>query len=142
MMATTRLYSLSRTSGIGRRSLPNACTYQHFCLQRARGSCRPFSSSSHRLEQQQQHRKESFSSRLRAALGKTKIQWYPIPVGLGVGFLGFLQFTKIQRRERERIEAEREEEYETPSGRPKKRPRTRPSGPWYAVAMWTFREDC
>lgn len=97
---------------------------------------RLFNVSARRCERQQdRHRKESFSSRLRAALGRTKVQWYPIPVGLGIGFLGLLQFTKIQRRERERLEAERQaaeddDAEEQSTGRPRKRHRPRPSGPW------------
>lgn len=84
-----------------------------------------------------QHRKESFGSRLRTALAKTKIEWYRIPVGIGVGFLGFLQFQRVRAREEARIEEERsrygESDEEPADGkRPKRRPRVRPSGPWYA----------
>lgn len=85
----------------------------------------------------QQHRKESFGSRLRTALANTKIQWYPIPVGVGIGFLGFLQFQRVRAREKARIEEEQamygEEENGEANGngrRPKRRPRIRPSGPW------------
>jgi len=53
-----------------------------------------------------------------------KIEWYPIPIGLGVGFLGLVQFYKVYTREKEK-----EEEGEVES-RPKKRPRVRPDGPW------------
>lgn len=56
------------------------------------------------------------------------MQWYPIPVGLGIGFLGFVQFYKTQAREKERLE--REAADEEPGVRPKKRPRVRPDGPW------------
>jgi phosphatidylserine decarboxylase len=88
----------------------------------------------------QRHRKESFSSRLRTAWANTPIQWYPIPVGVGVGFLGFLQFQRVRAREQARIEqeeqrmAKEDEDAENNGRRPKKRPRIRPSGPWYAYA--------
>ena len=77
---------------------------------------------------------ESFTSRLREALGKTKIVWKPIPVGLGIGFLGLLQFYKVHQREK--ASAEEEERRSAASGygdkdeRPRKRKKIRPSGPW------------
>ncbi|KAI9809792.1 MAG: hypothetical protein M1825_000225 [Sarcosagium campestre] len=89
----------------------------------------------------------SFGSRLRAALGKTKVEWYPIPVGLGIGFLGIAQFYRIRRREenaREKesllVEGEAEAEGGHPEGRgrPKKRKRIRPSGPWQVQVMSTL----
>lgn len=95
-----------------------------------------FSTSSARFEQHS-HRKESFSSRLKAALGNTKVIWYPIPVGLGIASLGLLQFYKIQKRENAaRLqEAQNKDDGfkndgEAEPDRPKKRPRIRPSGPW------------
>lgn len=96
---------------------------------------RPFTSSTTRY-QQQQHRKESFSSRLREALARTRIQWYSIPAVAGIGFLGLLQFTKVQRRERARLEEEGLYGGDGSGGEPpKKRKRTTPEGPWYAQAM-------
>ncbi len=71
--------------------------------------------------------RDRFGSRLRHALNDTKIKWYPIPVGLGIGFLGFIQFYKTQARERERLEREASQEQEP---RPTKRSRVRPDGPW------------
>ena len=67
-----------------------------------------------------------------AALRNTKIQWYPIPVGLGIGFLGLVHFYKTQARERERLEREAAaaDGGDPGSGPPKKRPRVRPDGPW------------
>jgi phosphatidylserine decarboxylase len=52
----------------------------------------------------------------------SKFRWYPIPVGLGVGFLGLVQFYKVYTREKEK-----DGEIE----RPRKRRRIRPDGPWY-----------
>lgn len=74
--------------------------------------------------------KESFKSRLGAALGKTKIEWYPIPVGLGIGFLGLVQFFRAKKAEERRQERERAEwNDEGLSYEPI--PRVRPSGPWH-----------
>lgn len=82
--------------------------------------------------------KKPFTTRLRDALGKTGIVWKPIPVGLGIGFLGLLQFYKVQKREQAATAAAEEEEGERYSRsitedngeRPKRRKRIRPSGPW------------
>ncbi|RQM08155.1 hypothetical protein DH86_00000601, partial [Scytalidium sp. 3C] len=80
--------------------------------------------------------KESFGSRLRKALRETKIQWYQIPVGLGIGFLGLLQFYKVSEREKARIAEEAQDgEKQT---RPKKRERIRPTGPWQVQVMSTL----
>lgn len=62
-----------------------------------------------------------FSQRLGDALRNTKIQWYQIPVGLGIGFLGLVQFYKVSAREREKQEG---------GEKPKPRQRIRPDGPW------------
>ncbi|EOD47036.1 putative phosphatidylserine decarboxylase proenzyme protein [Neofusicoccum parvum UCRNP2] len=58
---------------------------------------RNFTVSARRLESGQNHRKESFRARLSEALRNTKIEWKPIPIALGVGFLGAFQFYRIQR---------------------------------------------
>ncbi|KAI9932187.1 hypothetical protein ASPWEDRAFT_39952 [Aspergillus wentii DTO 134E9] len=81
--------------------------------------------------------KGSFGSRLRFALRNTKVEWYPIPVGLGIGLLGLLQYYKTQRAERRRIEQEAwEEAWEY--GKPPPRQRIRPSGPWQVQIMSTL----
>lgn len=87
---------------------------QRHCL----GSPRQFSSNS--------GKRPRFSQRLGEALRNTKIQWYQIPVGLGIGFLGLVQFYKVSSREREKAEADGT----ASSGRPAPRPRVRPDGPW------------
>lgn len=104
-----------------------------------RQAFRSFSSSARQFQQKEY--KESFGTRLRRALGETKIKWYPIPVGLGVGSLGLLQLYKVNEREKARQREEDEEDVYLRSvgpeegrdaeGRPKKRHRIRPSGPWY-----------
>ena len=81
---------------------------------------------------------ESFRSRLGAALGKTKIKWEPIPIALGVGFLGAFQLYRIQRREKHtQTELDRGEDVDQ-QGRPKKSERIRPSGPWTVQVMSTL----
>jgi phosphatidylserine decarboxylase len=83
-------------------------------------------------------------------LGETKIKWYPIPVGLGIGFLGLVQFYKVNGRERSRREEEWENDGylkstgsggengdESIGGRPKRRERIRPSGPWFVPSFST-----
>lgn len=119
---------------------------QSQCICRCRNP--RFFSSSARLYRQKPHYKDSFGSRLRKALNETKIKWYPIPVGLGIGFLGLGQLYRVNEREKARI---REEELEDdgvvkivgsggegePGGRPKRRERIRPTGPWF-VSMICF----
>ncbi len=70
---------------------------------------------------------------------RTKIEWKPIPVALGIGFLGGVQLYRVQQREKKRKEDEDEEariaeeergQSEDSRGRPKRRKRIRPSGPW------------
>ncbi|KAF2183707.1 phosphatidylserine decarboxylase [Zopfia rhizophila CBS 207.26] len=97
---------------------------------------RCFSSSRRVLDQQNYHRKESFRSRLNSALKNTKIEWKPIPVALGVGFLGLYQFYRIQRRE-QHTQSNGNESGEG-NGRPEKRERIRPSGPWQVQIMSTL----
>ncbi|KAL2074721.1 hypothetical protein VTL71DRAFT_8500 [Oculimacula yallundae] len=109
---------------------------------------RPFSSSARSYRQNPQY-KDSFGTRLRRALNDTKIKWYPIPVGLGIGFLGLGQLYRVNEREKART---REEEWEDdgvvkfagsggegePGGRPKRRERIRPTGPWQVQVMSTL----
>ncbi|KAF1364592.1 phosphatidylserine decarboxylase [Lizonia empirigonia] len=97
---------------------------------------RPFSAS--RCLHEQPHRKESFRARLGAALGKTRVKWEPIPIALGVGFLGAFQLYRIQRRDKHtQTELDRDEHVDQ-QGRPKKRDRIRPSGPWTVQVMSTL----
>ena len=74
-----------------------------------------------------------FRARLRSALGDTRVHWkYRIPVGLGIGFLGAVQFYRVQEREKKRYEEERNalESSADEMGRLERRKRVRPSGPW------------
>lgn len=52
-----------------------------------------------------------------------KIEWYPIPIALGVGFLGLMQGYKVYTREEKQEDGDLEP-------KPKKRARIRPEGPW------------
>lgn len=128
------------------RRVPTLPQLQSQCICRCHKS-RPFSSSA-RLYRQQTNYKESFGTRLRKALNDTKIKWYPIPVGLGIGFLGLGQLYRVNEREKAR---RREEEAEddrlvkvigtggddAPGGRPKRRERIRPTGPWFVAVLLT-----
>lgn len=107
-----------------------------FC-QRLRSAAR-FSTST-RARQDQRPDNGPFRTRLRTALRSTKVRWKPIPVGLGIGFLGAVQFYRVREREKARQQEQddalesreghpKEEQH---TGRPKKRQRVRPSGPWW-----------
>ena len=56
-------------------------------------------SHSTRNNKNQKYRAKSFTFRLRRALRDTKVQWRPIPIGLGVGFLGIFQLYRVQRKD-------------------------------------------
>lgn len=77
-----------------------------------------------------------FSQRLGEALRNSKIQWYQIPVGLGIGFLGLVQFYKVSSREREK--QRNGENGELEEGTPAKRPRVKLEGPWQVRVMSTL----
>lgn len=81
--------------------------------------------------------KSTFGSRLRYALRSTKIEWYPIPVGVGIGLLGLLQYYRIRRSEKRRLEKQAlGEAWE--NERPLPARRVRPSGPWQVQIMSTL----
>ena len=117
------------------------------CLYRQRIGlgARHFRTSPARSEQQH-HRKESYASRLRSALASSPIRWRPIPVGLGIGFLGVWQFYRIQQRQQERqweqdrgFHTSPELEGDEENGKkPRKRDRIKPSGPWQVQVMSTL----
>lgn len=96
--------------------------------------------SARRFEQQA-HRKEAFSSRLRSRLAATPVKWRPIPIGLGIASLGVLQFFRIQQRRKEEewfhTDAQQQVE-ENGKTKPRKRDRIRPSGPWQVQIMSTL----
>jgi phosphatidylserine decarboxylase len=147
------------TRAIASYARPRICTQKH-ALKRVRllapnGECvcrchksQPFSSSS-KLYRQHPNYKDSFGTRLRKALSETKIKWYPIPVGLGIGFIGLAQLYRVNEREKARREEEWDDDGYVKStgsngeggekdseGRPKRRKRIKPTGPW-CVFHWT-----
>lgn len=81
--------------------------------------------------------KGSFGSRLRVALRHTKVEWYPISVGLGIGLIGLIQIYRSQRAEKWRGDREAENEG-FDDERPPRRPRVRPDGPWHVQIMSTL----
>lgn len=78
-----------------------------------------------------------FGSRLRTALNDTKVVWKPIPIGLGIAFLGGFQFYRTQARKNEEEKAQQEGNGENGEKVPK-RHRIRPSGPWQVQIMSTL----
>ncbi|TPX19266.1 phosphatidylserine decarboxylase 1 [Coccidioides immitis] len=100
---------------------------------------RQFSSSRYwqRGSQNQNERpngNQSFWAKLSFALSKTKVEWYSIPVGLGIAYLGFVQIYKIQKAEKEKQLQESGEGYEEVP----RRKRVRLSGPWQVQMMSTL----
>lgn len=83
-----------------------------------------------------------FRSRLRTALRKTRIEWKPIRVALGIGFLGIVQCYRVREREKRRPEEDKNvtnKTEEEDNDRPRKRKRIRPSGPWYVNLLGLSR---
>lgn len=96
---------------------------------------RRFATSARRYHgEARQKNRGPFRTRLRSALRDTKVEWRPIPIGLGITFLGAAQFYRGRQREKRRKEEEEEHEQSQSeaekSGKPTKRKRIRPSGPW------------
>lgn len=83
--------------------------------------------SSRRSWKQESGKGESFTKRAGRAWRDTKIEWKPIPVALGIGFLGVWQFWRIQKREAADADGQ--------TGSVPKRDRIRPSGGGWQVAI-------
>lgn len=120
------------------RSL-RAPSYTCLFCQSTRIAARRFTASARHNQEGSTSSGGSFRTRLRASLRKTKVDWKPIPVALGIGFLGVVQFYRVRQREQRRQEEENEEARsqdkdhgtdEEKKARPKKRKRIKPSGPW------------
>lgn len=91
-------------------------------------------SRSRSLREEKRHSgQESFSSRLGKAWKDTKIEWKPIPIGLGIAFLGVLQFARVSQRE-----SEHDVQTEGDGKRPPKRQRIYPTGGWQVQIMSTL----
>lgn len=83
-----------------------------------------------------------FSQRLGEALRKTKVQWYRIPVGLGIGFLGLVQFYKVSSREKDKEKRKELQDVQEEGKKPRRRARVRPEGPWYVNASTCGGDVC
>ena len=108
---------------------------------RHKASVRHFSKSwrqYHKENNNENNAKGGFGSRLRFALRNTKVEWYPIPVGLGIGLLGLLHFYKSQRAERDRVARENAGDEWENGVRPPRRPRIVPTGSWQVQFMSTL----
>ncbi|CEO59127.1 Putative Phosphatidylserine decarboxylase [Penicillium brasilianum] len=109
---------------------------------RHKASVRQFSSKSWKQYQKENNHegkaRGGFGSRLRFALRNTKVEWYPIPVGLGIGLLGVLHFYKSQRAERDRNAQDEAGDAWENGKRPPRRPRVVPTGPWQVQVMSTL----
>ncbi|EXJ94897.1 phosphatidylserine decarboxylase [Capronia coronata CBS 617.96] len=90
-----------------------------------------FSNTQKRWKESRGDGKESFTSRLGKAWRETKIEWKPIPIGLGIGFLGLLQFMRVRAREG----GAQEGSSETDGGRPPRRQRIYPTGGGWQVQI-------
>ncbi|KAF3913156.1 hypothetical protein AA313_de0203898 [Arthrobotrys entomopaga] len=87
---------------------------------------RPFSSSKSSDSQ------ESFSKRLKSAWNDTPIKWYPIPVGLGIAYLGFKHYSTVVERERQIAEQDID------PNDPNRKKKVRVSGPWQVQILSTL----
>ncbi|KPM43561.1 Phosphatidylserine decarboxylase proenzyme 1, mitochondrial [Neonectria ditissima] len=114
-----------------------AAAPRHSVLATPRSRCLPRpSAASTRSFASNSGKRPRFSQRLGEAMRNTKIQWYQIPVGLGIGFLGLVQFYKVSAREQEK---QREIQAGFDDGKPaRRRPRIRPDGPWQVQVMSTL----
>lgn len=93
--------------------------------------------SSSQRQQQSEQKRDPFRKRLRAALDSTQIVWRPIPLALGIAFLGGFQLYRVQVREQQRIDDEwaRKHDSEDGNGKLVRRHSIRPSGPWSVQIM-------
>lgn len=90
---------------------------------------RSFTSSPRAYRQRvpSQGEKESFTSRAGKAWRNTRIEWKPIPIALGIAFLGAFQLYRIRRREATDADLD--------VGQIPRRERIRPSGGGWQVAV-------
>ena len=104
---------------------------------------RAFRSTSWCGEKGEARNDASFHTRLGRAWRATKIEWKPIPVGLGVGFLGAVQFWRVRARQREEADRASGTTSDRSDGNdegahPGQRGRNRDSGPWQVQVMSTL----
>lgn len=130
------LYRRSFISHQGPRPLWESYSFQSIACRTSYGRLqlqqkRHFRNTQRRWKEGKGDREESFASRLGKAWRETKIEWKPIPIGLGIGFLGLLQFMRIRAREG----GAQEGSTETEGGRPPKRQRIYPTGGGWQVQI-------
>lgn len=82
-----------------------------------------------------------FRTRLRSALRKTRVEWRPIPITLGIGFLGAVQLYRVRKREQANEDDQEQEDRSQQSHKPAKRKRIRPSGPWSEQSSHSMEID-
>ena len=97
-------------------------------------SCRSLSTSTARRRPDTR----PFGAKGRARLRDTKLEWRPIPIGLGIAVVGALQLYRTQAREREASSGEHDDSDSSTAHTPKKRKRIKPSGPWQVQVMSTL----
>lgn len=142
-MAAPRTCSMSYNAG--RLTKATSLRSPHFVgllQQQTRCSARRFATSTpRRIKDGGTKNQEPFRSRLLAALRSTKLDWSPVPIVVGIAFLGAFRFYRVRERERKRQEREDAQSFQDrdgdggEQGRPKKRKRIRPSGPWYDILL-------
>ncbi|KIV97282.1 phosphatidylserine decarboxylase [Exophiala mesophila] len=94
---------------------------------------RPFSNNPRLRQDRKESDEEPFATRLGKAWRKTKVEWKPIPIGLGIALLGFIQFLRIRNRPVNSQEGGGDADGHGP--RPPKRPRIYPSGGGWQVQI-------
>lgn len=109
---------------------------------RQKASVRHFSSKSwkqyNKDNNYENQSRGGFGSRLRFALRNTKVEWYPIPVGLGIGLLGLLHVYKSHREEKDQVSKSASGEGVENEQKPPRRPRVVPTGSWQVQFMSTL----
>ena len=112
-----------------------SCLYRHQATMRLSLRRRRVPQAQHRGLHQSRQRPQNTSQ-------GSKVQWFSIPVSVGIGVVGFLHLYKgyksnsngeegSAKQLEQQEKAERQEiQEEAGTRRPKKRPRIRPDGPW------------
>ncbi|CAG8611588.1 1842_t:CDS:2 [Funneliformis caledonium] len=69
--------------------------------------------SASRFQQKSQEKERPFAERLNETWKKTKVTWYPIPIGLGIAFIAFQHLLRVYTREKKRKEQDSSIEIES-----------------------------
>ncbi|KAL7275931.1 phosphatidylserine decarboxylase 1 [Rhizina undulata] len=132
--------SLSSRSLLSRRSPLHTAKIKNPIFTNVRR--RYFSAQKNSHQQQQQHNYggregdggPSFFRRLGAALRNTRVEWYNIPVVLGIGVVGFVSYRKNARAREEARRLQEEKDGVWQQGER----RIRPMGPWQVQVLSTL----